>query len=48
MLAVSFAGGAAVKYGSLLVDFPFEPTAAAALAFVLGPPIVWAALYSQK
>lgn len=36
------AGGAVIKYGSLAIDLPFQPNAAAALAIVLGPPAVYA------
>jgi hypothetical protein len=31
-------GGAASKYGTLLIDVPFQPSAALALAVVLGVP----------
>lgn len=30
-----------VKYGSLLLDTPFEPTVGPALALVFGPPVVY-------
>jgi hypothetical protein len=33
------AGAAAIKYGSLLMALPFEPSPAVALAVVLGTPI---------
>lgn len=48
MAGGSFALGACIKYGSLLVDVPFQPTATAALFLVLSPPIVWAALRLAK
>jgi hypothetical protein len=48
MATGSFALGAGIKYGSLLVDLPFEPTATAALFFVLSPPMVWAAIRLAK
>jgi hypothetical protein len=37
------AGGAVVKYGSLLVSLPHEPNAALALTLVVGTPILYAA-----
>ena len=43
LLLVAFVGGAVVKYGSLLIDLPFQPNAAAACAIVLLPPAAWAA-----
>ena len=43
MVAASFAGGALIKYGSLAADLPFEASAPAALALVLGPPLVYSA-----
>lgn len=43
LLLVAFVGGATIKYGSLLIDLPFQPNAAAAWAIVLMPPVVWAA-----
>ena len=48
MAAGSFALGACIKYGSLLVELPFQPTATAALFLVLSPPVVWAALRLAK
>ena len=42
MVIASFVLGGVIKYGSLLVDFPFQPNAAAALLFVLAPPAIWA------
>ena len=43
LLLVAFVGGATIKYGSLLIDLPFQPNAAAAWTIVLMPPVVWAA-----
>ena len=43
LLLVAFVGGCTIKYGSLLIDLPFQPNAAAAWAIVLLPPVVWAA-----
>lgn len=43
LLVVSAVGGATIKWGSLLVDAPFHPNAAAALAIVALPPALWAA-----
>lgn len=37
LLAVSFAGAAAVKYGSLWIDAPFEPSLGLAMAMVFIP-----------
>lgn len=37
------AAGAAIKYGSLLVDLPHQPNAAIAVGCVLMPPIIYAA-----
>ena len=31
------------RYGSLLIPLPHSPNAAAALAFVILPPVIWAA-----
>lgn len=36
-------GGATIKYGSLLLDLPFHPTAAVALGVVLGTPAAYSA-----
>ncbi|PNH12994.1 hypothetical protein TSOC_000074 [Tetrabaena socialis] len=44
LVAVSFAGAVAVKYGSLLTDIPFQPNAPLAMFLVLGPPSAYAAL----
>ena len=46
--ASSFALGGAIKYGSLLIDLPFQPSATAALALVLSPPLLWAAVALVK
>ncbi|KAI8465880.1 MAG: hypothetical protein J3K34DRAFT_473044 [Monoraphidium minutum] len=43
-LALSFAVGAAIKWGSLLVPLPHEPNAAVALTLVLGTPLAYGAL----
>lgn len=43
----SLSGAALIKYGSLAIDAPFNPTGGVALAMTLGPPIVvgaWMAL----
>jgi hypothetical protein len=40
--------GAAIKYGSLLVELPHRPNAAVALALVFGPPIAYAAWLLQR
>jgi hypothetical protein len=43
------AGALAIKYGSLLLDLPFEPNAAVALAVVLGTPAAYSlCLLTQK
>ncbi|KAG2433883.1 hypothetical protein HXX76_008236 [Chlamydomonas incerta] len=44
LAAVSFGGAALIKYGSLVLDVPFEPNGALAMTLVLGPPIAYAAL----
>lgn len=44
LLVGSTAGGALAKYGSLLIDSPFEPDAGLAWGFVLGPCLISAAL----
>eukprot|EP00884_Botryococcus_braunii_P000072 jgi/Botrbrau1/10065/Bobra.0355s0020.1 len=41
LLVVSFAGAAAVKYGSLLSSVPFSPDPTLAITVVLGPPILY-------
>ncbi|GLC56891.1 hypothetical protein PLESTB_001160300 [Pleodorina starrii] len=41
---ISFAGAAAIKYGSLVMDIPFQANAILAMSLVLGPPIAYAAL----
>lgn len=38
------AGAAAIKYGSLLIDVPFEAPPGVALALVLGTPLAYAAM----
>jgi hypothetical protein len=48
LAGVSFALGAVIKYGSLLVDLPFTPNAAAGTALVFAPPIAWAAWALRK
>ncbi|KAG2446485.1 hypothetical protein HYH02_008476 [Chlamydomonas schloesseri] len=48
LAAVSFGGAALIKYGSLVLDVPFEPNGLLAMTLVLGPPIAYAALmYTQ-
>lgn len=44
LAGVSFGGAAAVKYGSLVFPVAFHPDAALALALVIGPPVIYAAL----
>ncbi|GLI64687.1 hypothetical protein VaNZ11_008041 [Volvox africanus] len=41
---ISFAGAAAIKYGSLILDIPFQPNALLAMLLVLGPPAAYALL----
>ena len=36
------AGGAVIKYGSLLSDIPFEPSPTLAVSLVLGTPVLYA------
>ena len=47
LAAVSVAGGYALKYGSLALDLPFEPSAGAALGLVAAPVAVTAAYYAR-
>ncbi|GIL49510.1 hypothetical protein Vafri_5842 [Volvox africanus] len=42
--AISFAGAAVIKYGSLILDVPFQPNALLAMLLVLGPPAAYALL----
>ncbi|GIL73606.1 hypothetical protein Vretifemale_3775 [Volvox reticuliferus] len=42
--AISFAGAAVIKYGSLILDVPFQPNALLAMLLVLGPPTAYALL----
>lgn len=44
LTAVSVVGGAAVKYGSLLSPLAFSQNEVVALALVLAPPIIYAAM----
>lgn len=37
ILGITAVGAALVKWGELYLDFPFEPSYAAALALILGP-----------
>ena len=39
--AISLAGSVAVKYGSLLIDTPFEPSPAVATLLIAGPTVVF-------
>jgi hypothetical protein len=43
LAVLSFAGAAAIKYGSLLVALPHEPNLAVALAAAVGTPLAYAA-----
>jgi hypothetical protein len=48
LLAISFTGAAAVKYGSLLLEAPFHPEPGLAAAFVILPTLAyWAVLASE-
>jgi hypothetical protein len=43
LAVLSFAGAAAIKYGSLLVSLPHEPSLPVALFVVLGTPVAYSA-----
>jgi hypothetical protein len=43
LAVLSFAGAAAIKYGSLLVALPHEPNLAVALALAVGTPVAYGA-----
>ncbi|KAL4534883.1 hypothetical protein Ndes2526B_g05808 [Nannochloris sp. 'desiccata'] len=42
LISISFAGGAAIKYGSLVAELPGAPNGPAALAIVCTPPAIYA------
>jgi hypothetical protein len=48
LVVVSFAGGAVIKYGSLLSDVPFSANSSVALGLVLLPPIAYSIYFSLK
>lgn len=48
LIVLSLAGGAVIKWGSLLMDLPFSANPVVAVAIVLGTPAVWAAVYRNK
>ena len=43
--AICHAGGAAIKYGSLSFDLPFQPSFPVALALIFGPCLVYSAYF---
>lgn len=42
------AASIAVKYGSLLSDLPFQPSAAIAVSFIVVPTLVFSAVIAAK
>eukprot|EP00798_Chlamydomonas_sp_ICE-L_P017154 gene17154-23464_t len=42
LASASFTGAAIIKWGSLLIDLPFQPSLASAVTLVLGVPFVLA------
>lgn len=44
----SAVGAVAVKYGSLALDLPFEPSYGAALALIFGPTVVTCAVFGAR
>ncbi|CAM9397931.1 unnamed protein product [Scytosiphon promiscuus] len=48
ILAITVAGAAVVKWGELYLDFPFEPSYAAAAALVLGPTALNAKKWADR
>lgn len=48
LVGVSVGGAAAIKYGSLLTDIPFDPNAALALFLVAAPPVVYALILTRR
>ncbi|KAK9841496.1 hypothetical protein WJX74_006760 [Apatococcus lobatus] len=50
LLFISIGGAAVVKYGSLLLDAPFQPDAGLGLTLVLGPCLIYsiALLYKSR
>ena len=47
-LGVSLAAAVAIKYGSLLLDTPFDPSYGAALALVGLPAAAWAGRFALR
>jgi len=41
LTAISFGGGALIKYGSLVIPVAFHPDAAIACLLVIGTPVVY-------
>lgn len=48
ILAITVVGAALVKWGELYLDFPFEPSYAAAAALVLGPTALNAKKWADR
>lgn len=48
ILAITVVGAALVKWGELLVDFPFDPSYTAAAVLILGPTILNAKKWSDR
>lgn len=48
ILGITVAGAALVKWGELYLDFPFDPSYAAAAALILGPTALNAKKWSDR
>ncbi|CAL5225501.1 g8330 [Coccomyxa viridis] len=48
LLVISFAGAAAVKYGSLLLDTPFQPSLAVGLSIIAAPCVAFAVYLGSR
>ncbi|BDA40688.1 hypothetical protein COCOBI_01-3410 [Coccomyxa sp. Obi] len=48
LLILSFSGSAVIKYGSLLLDTPFQPSLPLAITIICAPCIAFAVLLSLK
>lgn len=48
ILGITVAGAALVKWGELYLDFPFDPSYAAAAALILGPTALNAKKWADR
>lgn len=48
ILAITMVGAAVVKWGELYLDFPFDPSYAAAAALILGPTALNAKKWADR